>query len=468
MRKSIRNGLFILLVFFGILFIFVGIDLLNEDVGSGLVGVILGLVMVIIGVKKIIKQRREKPAFKKGEENIIDNEKQVKLEIEKKKVEKEKEEKEKKEELDKRLEQEKKAEEDAKIIKYLNNFIKNFNIQHLEAIPIDFKKDIIKRAEFVTSKLKNNHKWFSSEELKHFGISDLRFGSFENIAESIRLNLLIMQTYPSLLYIKLVYPSETINYEQVFKGYYELFDLLQDNKIQNLHRLIKTKENIDIYESELIQKLICSSKNIKKKLLDDKLNKIAGSNLNEFALSVYKLFGENFEQDLEYIYNHLSEKNKINFLPMDLKKEIDSIKENKKLKKFEEELFKENANHVKKIRMEDIETMNGFEFERFCKDLFQKMNFKVATTKKSGDQGADIIMEKDGEKIAVQTKRYSKGIVGNKAVQEIVATLKYYNCNKGIVVTNSRFTKSAQDLARKNKIELIDRDKIKKLIEDNL
>ena len=41
----------------------------------------------------------------------------------------------------------------------------------------------------------------------------------------------------------------------------------------------------------------------------------------------------------------------------------------------------------------------------------------VADTPASGDFGADLIAEKDGKRIAIQAKRYSKP-VGNKAVNE--------------------------------------------------
>ena len=110
--------------------------------------------------------------------------------------------------------------------------------------------------------------------------------------------------------------------------------------------------------------------------------------------------------------------------------------------------------------------MSGYHFEELCRELFEKKGYKATKTKSTGDQGADVILEKDGEKIAVQSKRYSKGVVGNKAVQEVVASLKYYNCNRGMIITNNHFTKSAKDLGLKNKIDLIDREKLIKMLED--
>ena len=108
---------------------------------------------------------------------------------------------------------------------------------------------------------------------------------------------------------------------------------------------------------------------------------------------------------------------------------------------------------------------NGFEFEEYICRLYKKLGYKVVHTKLSGDQGADVIVEKDGIKTVVQAKFYNKP-VANKAVQEVVASISYYAADKGIVITNNTFTKSAIELAKKNNIELIDKNSLNKLIDE--
>lgn len=105
------------------------------------------------------------------------------------------------------------------------------------------------------------------------------------------------------------------------------------------------------------------------------------------------------------------------------------------------------------LTIDDLNLMSGFEFESFVTDLFTKMGYKAITTKKSGDQGVDVLAEKNGITIAIQTKCYNQP-VGNKAVQEIVAGMKYYNAQKGLVATNNNFTPSAKKLAEANGITL--------------
>jgi len=44
----------------------------------------------------------------------------------------------------------------------------------------------------------------------------------------------------------------------------------------------------------------------------------------------------------------------------------------------------------------------------------------------------------------------------NKAVQEVVAALKYYHADEGWVITSGTFTASAKALAQANSVKLID------------
>jgi len=107
-----------------------------------------------------------------------------------------------------------------------------------------------------------------------------------------------------------------------------------------------------------------------------------------------------------------------------------------------------------------IDLMTGSEFEEFIAKLFIKMGYSAYTTKTSGDQGIDVIAEKNGIKYGIQAKCYS-GSVGNSAVQEAVAGKLFYGCDKVIVITNNTYTKSAVELAAANGVILWDRTILK-------
>jgi HJR/Mrr/RecB family endonuclease len=107
--------------------------------------------------------------------------------------------------------------------------------------------------------------------------------------------------------------------------------------------------------------------------------------------------------------------------------------------------------------------MQGGQFEKFICQLMIRMGYSAEVTKASGDQGIDVLAQKNGEKYGVQAKRYTSS-VGNAAVQEVIAGMTFYNCEHGIVITNSNFTKSAFNLANKADIKLIDREELTELI----
>lgn len=105
----------------------------------------------------------------------------------------------------------------------------------------------------------------------------------------------------------------------------------------------------------------------------------------------------------------------------------------------------------------EIDYMSGRDFEIYLSVLFKDLGYQVQLTKASGDYGADLILKKAGETIAVQAKRYSKN-VGVKSVQEIASARLYYSTYDAWVVTNSYYTSSAIQLANRTDVKLIDRD----------
>lgn len=120
----------------------------------------------------------------------------------------------------------------------------------------------------------------------------------------------------------------------------------------------------------------------------------------------------------------------------------------------------------KKKFSKEYDMMEGRDFEFFCADLLQKRGFlDVEVTKGSGDNGVDILAEKDGVSYAIQCKRYDEP-VGVKAVQEAYAGRDYYDKMVGVVMSNQYFTKNAVDMARKLKILLWDRGYLEEMLEE--
>ena len=115
--------------------------------------------------------------------------------------------------------------------------------------------------------------------------------------------------------------------------------------------------------------------------------------------------------------------------------------------------------HEAQIRFgaERMDVMEGHEFEVLLKEIFEELGYKVSLTPTTGDFGCDLLMKKDGKTISVQAKRHFNN-VGNKAIQEVHASLNHYGADEGWVITNSGFTKAARTLADSTGVRLVDRD----------
>jgi len=110
----------------------------------------------------------------------------------------------------------------------------------------------------------------------------------------------------------------------------------------------------------------------------------------------------------------------------------------------------------------NINELDGIEFENYIAKILKANDYNVSGTPKTGDQGADLIATKNNKTYVIQAKRYSD-LVGNKAVQEVVAAKNFYSGDIAAVVTNSSFTSSAKELAKKNGVILIDKKHIQNM-----
>jgi hypothetical protein len=143
---------------------------------------------------------------------------------------------------------------------------------------------------------------------------------------------------------------------------------------------------------------------------------------------------------------------------------LQAVIKNKEIDAFEQLLI---GNKRNTLTITDIDLMDGHEFEQFIGTLFSRMGYSAQVTKGSGDQGIDVIVEKNGKKYGIQAKCYSNAVT-NKAIQEVATGLSYYKLDKGIVVTNNYFTNSARELAASNGVILWDRNILKEKINEVL
>lgn len=124
-----------------------------------------------------------------------------------------------------------------------------------------------------------------------------------------------------------------------------------------------------------------------------------------------------------------------------------------------EEFKKSLLSSGEHISIDDVDRMDGAQFEQYVAELFEKMGYKTEVTKHSNDQGIDVLAKNEIVTIGIQAKCYS-GAVGNAAVQEAIAGKTLYKADKVMVVTNNKFTPAAKELAKAANVELWDRRKL--------
>ena len=129
-------------------------------------------------------------------------------------------------------------------------------------------------------------------------------------------------------------------------------------------------------------------------------------------------------------------------------------------KQREHEAWQQAHGHA---RAGELDQLSGTEFEAFLAGLFRTQGYTAELTPLTGDYGADLILFKNGKRIAVQAKRYA-GSVGVSAVQEALSGQAYYQCDIAWVVTTGTFTNNALELAKKSGVKLIGRSDIGKLM----
>lgn len=344
-----------------------------------------------------------------------------------------------------------------------DNFSKKVNEKYIQIVNENHEikrlvHNFIERTDRFLFIERSNIICFERYLLFKYGIGRLSVKTFETNSSLLTINSIIegfegdveldkLTDYYDESFIKLVkIIGKKVNFEtdaesvfvvwilllnEVINYYYEMFNneygmFISNVETQSLDDCIKSYSSIDIIDVNLVS--------------------------NASIFTYYLMYLEKFHENNNFLdcYGDLVDKLLI-------------IIENKGLDDFETSLMETST--TSEFTIEDVDLMSGQEFENFISHLFRKMGYSSEVTKTSGDQGIDVIVEKNGKRIGIQTKCYSN-TVSNKAIQEVVAGIKYYQLTKGIVITNNYFTESAKILAHSNEVVIWDRSILKEKISE--
>lgn len=253
-------------------------------------------------------------------------------------------------------------------------------------------------------------------------------------------------------WIKLIRSDNIVHLENFAKKFVDSGS--NQEEISKLNQLIQ-HNGLEI-DPNIIGKILEQIQlSVKRDRLEDRIREINPQTLTDYLDAYFKIYGENYLENIEAL-RELLKKKEISY-DGTIRDNVEAHKKNLDMTKYAQSLREPIRQESYSIQM--IEQMSGYEFEEFLKNLFEKMGYDVELTKGSGDQGADLILSKMGEKTVVQAKQYSSK-VPNTAVQEITAAIKHYRAYHGMVVSSNDFQPSAVELARSNGIQLVNRTEL--------
>ena len=97
--------------------------------------------------------------------------------------------------------------------------------------------------------------------------------------------------------------------------------------------------------------------------------------------------------------------------------------------------------------------LDGHQFEDAVAAVYRSNGYIAKVSKHGGDGGVDIVLEKDGRRIAVQCKAH-KAQIGPSVARDLYGTMAHFGFDEGIIVSRSGFTVGVYDFVAGKPISL--------------
>jgi HJR/Mrr/RecB family endonuclease len=123
------------------------------------------------------------------------------------------------------------------------------------------------------------------------------------------------------------------------------------------------------------------------------------------------------------------------------------------------------------LGLDDIDRMEGLEFEILCQVLWSRRGYTAhLTEKRGGDGGIDVLAFRGAEGELLQCKRTSNDAIGWDAVKEVAAGAARYRAQfpgtafECVAVTNTSFNTGARAQAEANRVRLVERRELEEML----
>jgi restriction system protein len=118
------------------------------------------------------------------------------------------------------------------------------------------------------------------------------------------------------------------------------------------------------------------------------------------------------------------------------------------------------------LKLAQLANLTPEGFEEFVAEVFESLGFEVEQVGGTGDQGADLRLQRDGLRAVVQCKYHSRGVVGSPELQKFLGTVHHTKSHKGFFVTTRTFSLAAEKFVAEHPIELVDGPRLVELVQE--
>ncbi len=123
--------------------------------------------------------------------------------------------------------------------------------------------------------------------------------------------------------------------------------------------------------------------------------------------------------------------------------------------RWETESERQEAERAERRKLREYwMSLSGTEFERELGALYRARGYHVRSTPRTGDEGIDLVMEKDGETTVVQCKSHQKP-AGPAVARELFGAMVAVGADNAILACTGGFTRGVKDFVRGKPIALI-------------
>ena len=113
--------------------------------------------------------------------------------------------------------------------------------------------------------------------------------------------------------------------------------------------------------------------------------------------------------------------------------------------------------------------VDGYTFEHFIADLWERQGWETHVTDGSGDEGVDVVaIRHEPYRLVsnIQVKHYTDSVISRPDVQQYSGLHQLMDVDTVAIVASSSFSGPAQDWAEKTNVKLVDGDGVARLIDE--